>query len=67
MLHAWQQDLPRRMDPSTGAAQAVRGATAMKRVIKALRIAFDGITLVAVAVMVYLFIKLCTGNIDGMG
>ena len=55
------------MDPSTGAAQAVRGATAMKRVIKALRIAFDGITLVAVAVMVYLFIKLCTGNIDGMG
>ena len=45
----------------------MRGATAMKRVIKALRIAFDGITLVAVAVMVYLFIKLCTGNIDGMG
>ena len=39
----------------------------MKRVIKALRIAFDGITLVAVAVLVYLFIKVCTGRIEGMG
>ena len=39
----------------------------MKRVIKALRIAFDGITLVAVAVMVFLYIKVCTGHIDGMG
>ena len=39
----------------------------MKRVIKALRIAFDGFTLVAVAVIVYLFTKVCTGHIDGAG
>ena len=39
----------------------------MKRVIKALRIAFDGVTLVAVAVMVYLYLKVCTGHIEGMG
>ena len=39
----------------------------MKRVIKALRIVFDGITLVAVAVLVYLFINACTGRIEGMG
>ena len=39
----------------------------MKRVIKALRIAFDGVTLVAVAVMVYLYLKVCTGHIEGVG
>ncbi len=39
----------------------------MKRVTKALHIAFDGVTLMAVAVMVYLFTKVCTGHIDGTG
>ena len=39
----------------------------MRRVVKALRIAFDGITLIAVAVLVYLYIKACAGQAEGMG
>lgn len=37
----------------------------MKRVKQALRIAFDGVTLVAIAVLVYLYVNECSGHIGG--